>query len=935
MKSAPGLFSQRVLKLGAPALFSPRQRIIPSTPDRASAAEHVLPDSDATRLVVPVIIGGVPVDLMSFENAVAAIMTRAAKGGAAPLGVLSANLDHVHHFGAGGRWSRTLKSQRSLEWLTLLDGAPLVTAAGELTQRHWPRLAGSDLIGPILDRAASGRLRVGFLGGRREAHSLVQDRFNKERPDLRVAGWWAPTREELADPQKCRELCGEIARSEVDILVVCLGKPRQELWMARYGILTGAKVMLAFGAVVDFLAGRVPRAPERVRDLRMEWAWRLALEPRRLARRYVVEGPGAYIRVRKFSSADPVRTAVQPLASQSDPRLRGILTPGRFAPVSARTDVAVLVVTYKNAQDMGKLLQSLRRETADQSIKVIVADNSPTPETLDALSSSPDVLAFSTGGNMGYAGGLNQAMERAGEADCFLVLNPDLWIDAGSIRAMRDRMASSRAGVVVPILLDEDGSTYPSLRREPSVLRSVGDALWGSRIPSRPGWLSEMDFDPNSYLHPHPVDWATGAALLISADVVSAVGSWDEQFFLYSEEIDFCRRVRDLGSSVWFEPNARMTHQRGGSGASPDLSALMAVNRIRYARKYSGTSRSLLVHCTVAAGELVRVKARGNWRAFRTVVGLRRWEDLPKAIQYPDAGAGKESPGGAVIIPAHNESAVIRRTLASLEPILRDGTVEVIVACNACTDDTEDIAASVPGVQVITVPEASKVAALNAGDRVATRWPRIYLDADIDLPVEALERTLHVLSTKGGPLAARPAFRYDTDGASWPVRSFYRARSRIPSASSALWGAGIYGLSERGHNRFAQFPPLIGDDYYIDRLYADSEKRVLPCEPVQVRTPRTSAALLGTLRRVYRGNAEQDGMAGSPTAVSTLLSLLRSVRGPVSAVDAIVYTYFASAGRRRQRSDWERWERDDSSRALNSGLPETGHESKAGGGSAR
>jgi N-acetylglucosaminyldiphosphoundecaprenol N-acetyl-beta-D-mannosaminyltransferase len=83
----------------------------------------------------------------------------------------------------------------------------------------------------------------------------------------------------------------------VTILVVCLGKPRQEEWIAEHGYASGAKVCLAFGAAVDFLAGRVSRAPQWMANYGFEWAWGLVREPRRLDRRYLLQGPKAYLAV--------------------------------------------------------------------------------------------------------------------------------------------------------------------------------------------------------------------------------------------------------------------------------------------------------------------------------------------------------------------------------------------------------------------------------------------------------------------------------------------------------------------------------------------------------------------------------------------------------------------------------------------------------------
>lgn len=584
-----------------------------------------------------------------------------------------------------------------------------------------------------------------------------------------------------------------------------------------------------------------------------------------------------------------------------------------FTHHSEHAEVAAIVVTYSNERDVVQLLRSLRLETQDQSIKVIVADNSPSDATLKILNQEPGVLAFSTQGNRGYAGGINAAMRRAGAADSYLILNPDLWVERGSVKALRDRMAREDAGVVVPTLLDEDGSTYRSLRREPTVSRAVGDALMGSKISRRPGWLSEMVFDSDSYRRPHRVDWATGAALLIRSDVAEMVGPWDERFFLYSEETDYMRRVRSMGSAIWFEPAATMVHSRGGSGSSPALEALMGANRIRYVRKFHQARYARAFHAAVVLSALLRAPLPGRGKIFALIARESRWEELPRAAAYPGPQDPPDGvPSGAVIIPAHNEMAVLARTLEALSIPLASGRVEVIVACNGCTDGTEEVARSVAGVRVIETAEASKVAALNAGDLAASRWPRMYLDADIELPVEALCATLDALSTDHGLLCARPAFRYDTDGATWPVRAYYRARSRLPQASASMWGAGVYGLSLKGHQRLGEFPAVTADDCFIDRLFGETEKVTLDCPPVTVRTPRSAAALLSTLKRVYRGNLELRSVRGDRTG-RTVRELAASVRGPVSALDALVYGGFALAGRLAPRPRLA-WERDETSR---------------------
>lgn len=248
-------------------------------------------------------LGGAPVDLLEFDQAVDLIVARALGGEEPPLGVVSINLDHIHHFGEGsslyGDFGLRSRPVGDVEWLNLADGAPLVEQARRLTAHAWPRLAGSDLIGAILKRAEQDGTCVGFLGGLPTTTTTLSKRLLEDYPALELAGCWAPSREQLADADYSMMLAEEIRQLGVDVLVVCLGKPRQELWIDHYGARTGAHVLLAFGAVVDFLAGKVERAPRWVSDNGLEWAWRLAKEPKRLFRRYIVQGPAAYRAVRR------------------------------------------------------------------------------------------------------------------------------------------------------------------------------------------------------------------------------------------------------------------------------------------------------------------------------------------------------------------------------------------------------------------------------------------------------------------------------------------------------------------------------------------------------------------------------------------------------------------------------------------------------------
>lgn len=205
------------------------------------------------------------------------------------LAVGSVNLDHLHHF-------RTLgaPSAGRLEWLLLADGMPIAWRGKLLTAKPWPRVTGADLLPAVLALAESTGQRVGFFGGSAETHRLLTQRLRGRYPALAVSGMWAP---DPADIESCSDaLVADIRAARTDILVVSLGKPRQEQWIDRHGFATGARIFLPCGGAIDFLAGMTQRAPQWMQRIGLEWFYRLTREPRRLARRYLVQGPLALLR---------------------------------------------------------------------------------------------------------------------------------------------------------------------------------------------------------------------------------------------------------------------------------------------------------------------------------------------------------------------------------------------------------------------------------------------------------------------------------------------------------------------------------------------------------------------------------------------------------------------------------------------------------------
>jgi len=275
-----------------------------------------------------------------------------------------------------------------------------------------------------------------------------------------------------------------------------------------------------------------------------------------------------------------------------------------------------------------------------------------------------------------------------------------------------------------------------------------------------------------------------------------------------------------------------------------------------------------------------------------------------------------------VVIPALDEARTIGRCLDALCMGFAPGELDGVVVCNGCTDQTAAVVrSSGHPVKVVELAVGSKPAALRLGDATAAAFPRLYLDADVVLPGSAARRVLERL--QDGAVAARPPIRYDSQASSAPVRSYYRARSRVPAVMGSLWGAGVYGLSEAGRRRFGAFPDLVADDLWVDGHFESTEVEIVDCAPVAVMAPQRSRDLVRVLRRVYFGKSEAastpDPDGGAPqTIVSTMRDLGRLVTaGPAASRDAATYAAFA-AGARLAVSlgslSGDGWGRDDSSR---------------------
>ncbi|MEI2730730.1 MAG: glycosyltransferase [Dermatophilaceae bacterium] len=284
----------------------------------------------------------------------------------------------------------------------------------------------------------------------------------------------------------------------------------------------------------------------------------------------------------------------------------------------------------------------------------------------------------------------------------------------------------------------------------------------------------------------------------------------------------------------------------------------------------------------------------------------------------------------SIVIAAHNEASVIGRCLDAILADAAPGEFDITVVPNGCTDSTAAVAAA-RGVRVVEVAEASKAAALNAGDRLAVGFPRIYMDADIVVDsagVRAVARAVTPRSTVDPPLpaalAAVPTRLLAVTGRPWPVRAYFAVNSRLPAFRVGLFGRGMVAVSEEGRARFETFPLMVADDLFLDSLFAADEKACVDEVVTTVEAPRRTRHLVDRLVRVRRGNAAMRSAADAGHLAIDVRPADRSawfrdvVRpnprlAPAGVVYAVI-SLLAAFRAKRSAHDGLAWERDESTR---------------------
>jgi N-acetylglucosaminyldiphosphoundecaprenol N-acetyl-beta-D-mannosaminyltransferase len=230
-------------------------------------------------------IGSIAIDALGLNEALDVIEELVARGKGGM--VFTPNVDHI----VVAEDDATFRAAYQDADLSLVDGTPLMWAARLLGSPLPEKVSGSDLVRPLAARAAMRGWRVYLLGGRPGVAAQAKEILERDYPGLRIVGTSCPLIDLSMGIDEQQDVLDAIRAAKPDLLFLALGAPKQEIWAHRIRNVVGPAVMLGIGASLDFVTGAARRSPQWMSAIGLEWLYRLAQEPDRLWRRYLLRDP--------------------------------------------------------------------------------------------------------------------------------------------------------------------------------------------------------------------------------------------------------------------------------------------------------------------------------------------------------------------------------------------------------------------------------------------------------------------------------------------------------------------------------------------------------------------------------------------------------------------------------------------------------------------
>ncbi|MGQ0825220.1 MAG: glycosyltransferase family 2 protein [Actinomycetota bacterium] len=279
---------------------------------------------------------------------------------------------------------------------------------------------------------------------------------------------------------------------------------------------------------------------------------------------------------------------------------------------------AAVVVNYEAGPLLTDCVASVLADDTAGPVELVVVDNGSRDGSISQLLHAfPSVHVIRSPGNVGYTRAANLGAA-ATRAPVVAVLNPDTTLERGTAAAMLARLDTQpRVAACGPRLKNCDGTDYPSARIVPSIRVA---ALHAGLAPFRPdnrftARYHQRDADPS---RPRVVDWLSGSAIFLRRSALDAVGGWDEEYFMYFEDVDLCWRLRRAGWEIAYEPGGVVWHIQGASTDRRPYRMLLEHHRSawRFAqRRLTGVQAVLLPFAAIFLAIRALVMCARRWGA--------------------------------------------------------------------------------------------------------------------------------------------------------------------------------------------------------------------------------------------------------------------------------------------------------------------------------
>jgi N-acetylglucosaminyl-diphospho-decaprenol L-rhamnosyltransferase len=295
-------------------------------------------------------------------------------------------------------------------------------------------------------------------------------------------------------------------------------------------------------------------------------------------------------------------------------------------------DLAIITVSTNEAQWLRPCLSTIYDHVGDVSVDVVIVDNDSHDATAELVAAEFPQARVVPSRNHGFSHANNRALMTC-NARYALFLNPDTEILDGTFAELVRMMdARPTVGLIGVRQITAEGRLDTTIRRFPNALRALGDALSAERLPRRPHWLGERELDAGAYERESACDWTSGSFMLARREAIKSAGYLDERYFMYSDETDFCRRIKLAGWEIRHLPQMTILHHDGKAGVKPNIESLAAHSRMRYARKFFSPAHRLAYAAAVmlrhglrsiyaGGGERGQQKRAANRRVIATLLG--------------------------------------------------------------------------------------------------------------------------------------------------------------------------------------------------------------------------------------------------------------------------------------------------------------------------